>query len=416
MSNPTKAAALRGTVAALACAAAVALTSAPATAQTTSLAAQRDAVFARMLADPANRDLMRDYARLSVEMREFEAAVATLERLVDLEPTNSAARMELGIAYFSLGNYDLAEYHLAAAQAGGALTPAQSAQVARYRAESAARDEPSTWSGHVALGYAWNDQDFGENEGFFGTASLDWRLDLGGPFVAQWVTEAELATYEPEADDFFFSALSRQELRIRTGPEFRLTGDTYGPRLQPYFELGAIRFPDASFQDEDRFIVGVAYQNPHNEVWTTFADLSYGEAELIESGGEYTFHDLEFGVVYRPSRDTRLRMTLSAGGEDWDFVDISTTGARLEAQHEFDAPFDLSRRWVVGSFLDVDWIDSEFSFNDSTRIMTGLMVRTFFTDALYLETSATHGITVFDTPFLDDAEETVVSMMVGWEF
>ncbi|AHM04784.1 hypothetical protein roselon_02461 [Roseibacterium elongatum DSM 19469] len=419
----TTATARRGAVAALLCASVLSAGAMPGAAQTASLAQQRDAVFAEMLADPTNRDVMMRYAQLSVQMREFEAAVATLERLIDLEPRNSTARVELGIAYFSLGNYDLAEYHFAAAEAGGALTQSQSAQVARYRQEATRRDADSAWSAHVALGYAFTETDLSQSEGLFGSASLDWRLDLGGPFVTQWVTEAALSSYLPgtDFDDILFN--SRQEMRLTTGPEFRLTGDTYGPRLRPYVELSMVRFPDDPFDlntDFDRAAIGIAYQNPHNERWTTFADLSYGTGELLENGGEdFTYHEVMLGAVFRPSRDTRLRLTVSAEGAEFDFTTDTAYGLRLEAQHAFDAPFDLPRQWVAGAFASADWITTDYDFaffddDEETRTAFGVMLRSFVTDSLYLETRVSHVMTELNTG--PDQDASVVSAQIGWEF
>jgi Flp pilus assembly protein TadD len=116
------------------------------------LEAERAAVFARMLDAPADRVLMAHYARLSIQLRDFEAAAATLERLIDLEPANATARLELATAYFAMGNYPLAEYHLNAAAASGALSPEQLASVEAYRGAAAERDAPSRFSGSVAAG------------------------------------------------------------------------------------------------------------------------------------------------------------------------------------------------------------------------------------------------------------------------
>jgi DNA-binding SARP family transcriptional activator len=95
---------------------------------------------------------MAQYARLSIQLRDFEAAAATLERLIDLEPANATARLELATAYFAMGNYPLAEYHLNAAAASGALSPEQLASVEAYRGAAAERDAPSRFSGSVAAG------------------------------------------------------------------------------------------------------------------------------------------------------------------------------------------------------------------------------------------------------------------------
>jgi len=90
---------MRAQLAAIFCATALCMTPHGADAQSTQqLTQQRDAVFQQLLEDPNDRDLMIRYAQLSVELREFEAAAATLERLVDQEPGNSVIRAELGIA------------------------------------------------------------------------------------------------------------------------------------------------------------------------------------------------------------------------------------------------------------------------------------------------------------------------------
>jgi tetratricopeptide (TPR) repeat protein len=101
------------------------------------LEAERAAVFARMLDAPADRALMAQYARLSIQLSDYEAAAATLERLIDLEPANATARLELATAYFAMGNYPLAEFHLNAATASGALTPEQLASAEAYRGAAA---------------------------------------------------------------------------------------------------------------------------------------------------------------------------------------------------------------------------------------------------------------------------------------
>ncbi|MGR3608384.1 MAG: hypothetical protein ACU0BN_05905, partial [Sulfitobacter sp.] len=48
--------------------------------------AERQSLFQAMLRQPANTDLMLQYARQAVKDQDFEAAVATLERLVDRDP------------------------------------------------------------------------------------------------------------------------------------------------------------------------------------------------------------------------------------------------------------------------------------------------------------------------------------------
>ena len=83
----------------LPCFLAVALAATPVVAD---LASDRTAVFQQLLARPNDRSLMMQYARLSVEARDYEAAVSTLERVLDTDPASVEARYRLGF-----GNHEI---------------------------------------------------------------------------------------------------------------------------------------------------------------------------------------------------------------------------------------------------------------------------------------------------------------------
>lgn len=405
----------------LAAAASFALFTPPALAQTADAAAQRQVVFQQMLSDPSNRQLMREYARLSVEMRDFEAAAATLERLVDLEPNNIPARVELAVAYFALGSYAVAEYHLAAVQTSGTLTPVQAAQVARYREEAQERDDGSDYSGRLEVGYAWTDT--ASEGGAFANGAIDWRVDLGDADVTQWVTEFAFTSYEPGDD----SVNGRTNGRLRTGPEFRLSRDAYGPRLQPYVEFGWLT-NDVDFdQDFNSWAIGVAYANPINERFTVYADATVGrEYAMNGSFGDFDFHEFDLGATYRPSRDTRFRLSGTLGERrqrDTGFP-LTTTEAsvRLSAQHAFDPAFQtLPNRWVVGAFAESSQRTIEDDFFTDTEIdrqSYGAWLRAFVIEDIYVEVGASQ--VSEDSTFLFAAptsrEEMIYTFQIGWEF
>ena len=404
----------------LACAAAIALTAAgPVAAQSADPATERAAVFAQMLANPSDRDLMRRYASLSVQMRDFEAAASTLERLVDLEPGNAAARIELAIAYFGLGSYAVAQYHLAVAEGSGVLTPDQAAEVARYRAAASGRDSGRALSGRLEAGYAFP-QVSGE-DGLFLSAAIDWRLDLDGPNAAQWVTEFGLSSFQPGQ-----GSLNQRTIgRIRSGPEFRIAGDAYGPRLQPFVEVEWIDRDPILVSGLTTWAVGAAYRNPINESFTLYSDAALGRG-LPESDfvPEFTFHEVNLGVTWRPSRETRLRLglRLEEQEEQDTFFPQTTTiaGARLTAQHAFDPGFlDLPNRWLVGGFADVEEtaIANDFFRTDIEETSYGVWLRAFVVEDIYLELGAsqlTQDTTSFG--FTTTTEETVYTVQVGWEF
>jgi tetratricopeptide (TPR) repeat protein len=374
------------------------------------LEAERAAVFARMLDAPADRALMAHYARLSIQLRDFEAAAATLERLIDLEPANATARLELATAYFAMGNYPLAEYHLNAAAASGALSPEQLASVEAYRGAAAERDAPSRFSGSVAAGIVSADGQIG----VLGTGALTWSLDLGDANVTRWVTQIGLSTYQLDADPGA-STSDRLSFRVRTGPQFQLTGEAFGPRLQPYVELRSVRYPDAATSDYDAFFVGLAYQNAHSAAWSSFGDASIGWGELDASGADIDFHDVSLGVTYRPSREAFYRLTLSMGSEDTATRQEDQHGLRFDYGRDFDGPAAMpGADWRAGAFASVDWLDITDTgvARDETVTATGLSLRAYLNDDVYVETRGTHLARDGGT----NADETVFSMQLGLEF
>lgn len=389
----------------------LALAAPPVLAQSTAeLAAQRDAVFARMIDAPADRALMSEYARLSVAMRDYESAIATLERLLDLEPGNATARLELATAYFAIGNNALAEYHLAAATASGALGPEQLSTAEAYRTAAVARDEPAMLSGSVAAGIVAAD---GET-GFIGNGNLTFSLDLGDANATRWITQAGFSTYQIDPGPGA-STSDRRLFRLRSGPQFLLTGEAFGPRLQPYVQLESARYPDAPASDYDAIFFGVAYQNAHSAEWSSFADIALGRGELRQSGADIDFHELDAGVVYRPGSDAFVRLTFSLDGEDTATRHEDRRAVRIDYSRDFDVPSVRTlRNWQAGAFASVDWYDITDMGTPADRTVhaAGLSLRAYFTDDFFVETRGTHvsrnGVT--------DSNETILSMQLGLEF
>ncbi|MEJ6388133.1 tetratricopeptide repeat protein [Gymnodinialimonas ulvae] len=403
----------------LASVAAFALLTTPLTAQDGDVAAERDAAFQEMLADPSNRLLMQRYAQLSVQLRDFEAAAATLERLVDLEPENTAARVELAIAYFALGSYEVADYHLSVALSSGALTPQQIARVTRYQQESASRNDGTELGGRVQAGLAYARDS--EETGALLNAAVNFRFDLGDANVTMWATEFAYTNYQPDDN----SRNARQSARLRTGPELRISGDAYGPRVQPYLQVEWLdRDPTLSI-GYTSVALGASYQNPINERFTAYADAHVGRASATETTGvDFEFHEAALGLTYRPSRDTRFRVTTWL--EEQREVDITspattnTTGLRLSAEHAFNPAFSsLPNSWVAGGWAGLQQIDRDIagSLTETDETSFGAYLRAFVFEDIYVETavaqvmqdSVTGGLTT-------ETEESILSVQLGWEF
>src|SRR5262249_24884426 len=79
------------------------------TAGTKSLKSEQQALFARMLKEPANLDVAFHYAEVSTKLNDFEAAIGSLERMLFFNPNLSRVKLELGVVYFRLGSYEMAK-------------------------------------------------------------------------------------------------------------------------------------------------------------------------------------------------------------------------------------------------------------------------------------------------------------------
>jgi len=88
----------------------VAQTQAPAA--KSSLEQQYDQAFQVMFEDPGNLDKAFAYARLAIQMLDFEGAISTLERMLIIDGNLPRVRLELGVLYFRLQSYEVAKGYL----------------------------------------------------------------------------------------------------------------------------------------------------------------------------------------------------------------------------------------------------------------------------------------------------------------
>ena len=79
------------------------------TADRAGIESRRQALFQRMLADPSSLDLAFEYAALSEQVGDLEAAISTLERMRVFAPGLPRLQFELGVLYYRLGSWSTAK-------------------------------------------------------------------------------------------------------------------------------------------------------------------------------------------------------------------------------------------------------------------------------------------------------------------
>jgi hypothetical protein len=139
-------------------------------------------------------------------------------------------------------------------------------------------------------------------------------------------------------DDPGASTSDRQRLTLRTGPRFQLTGEAFGPRLQPYLEFEAVRVPDAATTDYDAVKFGSGLPERPQRRLDQFRRRLHRLGRAGRSGADIDFHDLSLGVTYRPSREALYRLTLSLGSEDTVTRDEDERGPALDYGRDFGGP------------------------------------------------------------------------------
>ena len=70
--------------------------------------------FRDMFDDPDSVEKMFAYARTSIRLRDYEAAISTLDRILIYNPDQPRVKLELGAAYFRIGSYTIALHYFEA--------------------------------------------------------------------------------------------------------------------------------------------------------------------------------------------------------------------------------------------------------------------------------------------------------------
>lgn len=329
-------------------------------------AARQEALFVRLLDRPDDLDLMFAYARVSVELNDYEAAIATLERALAYNPRVPSIRLELGALYYRVGAYGAATAYFGMARESGGLSRAQEAQVEAYLSRIDRRTARSRFSGEVSAGgIASSNASIGPDDatilsagmpmagrdaagdaGGFARGRIRHDYDLGGADADVWRTEAGVSAVEfatEDAGDFVAFA-------ARTGPVLSLTPDEYGPKLRPFVEGDYVHFGgDALYATGG---AGAEYVNTVSDAWTVFGEVGLAGRQYFSGFDDQdrVIGRLMLGATYKPAPDLTLRGRIRLRGDlaERDFDSSLSAGARIEATWRYDPGLAVAgRKWAL---------------------------------------------------------------------
>lgn len=120
--------------------------------QVTQIQGRRDALFAVMLQRPDDLDAAFEYAALSVQVGDLEAAVSTLERMLIFAPGLPRLQLELGVLYYRLSAFETARSYFQAALSGPDVPPEVQAKVKQYLSGIDSAGETERYAGQIRAG------------------------------------------------------------------------------------------------------------------------------------------------------------------------------------------------------------------------------------------------------------------------
>jgi hypothetical protein len=114
--------------------------------------ARREVLFQAMLEKPDDLDAAFEYAALSVQVGDIEAAISTLERMLIFAPGLPRLQLELGVLYYRLAAFETARGYFEAAIAAPNVPPEVRTRVEQYLAGIDEAADPTRFAGQVRAG------------------------------------------------------------------------------------------------------------------------------------------------------------------------------------------------------------------------------------------------------------------------
>jgi len=94
-----------------------------------------ETTFQLMFADPSDVNTTMHYAELAVELKDYEAAIPPLERLLMYNPDLTQVRLQVGILYYLLNSHAVAKKYLHEVAEDAHATPELVSRANQYLAK-----------------------------------------------------------------------------------------------------------------------------------------------------------------------------------------------------------------------------------------------------------------------------------------
>ena len=221
------------------------------------LGAELDAIYQRLLANPADVALNRRMIEVALALEDYDAAIGAVERLIFYDPDNAALQVEAARLYMQIKSYAAASGYLTDAAALPGLSAAEREEIATLSRQAFRGAQGSPWSGFGQVGVRYQTNanigsvELGLNEPFpFEKPQPDWNtfalgtLGLDLPVNQNVAIEGSLSGYY--ADQRIVDRLDLGFAELAVGP--RLSTDDGALSVKPYALVQGILLGDAPYE------------------------------------------------------------------------------------------------------------------------------------------------------------------------
>lgn len=349
-----------------------------------SLDEQKLAIAEKVRLNPNDYKATYEFVRLAVALRDYEAAIGALERLLMFNNNLSKAHEELGFLYAKLGAYEMAAYHMRAAVNNETLDKKDASRIKDEIPELSRLAQQIRFRGQLITGLrSQSNANFFPSNGLFQIGGVGYRSllgqrpDMNAFQLAQASHDYDLDTDIQSTLETNFSAYATQQynlnlynvtlfsgssgLRIEL-PHSGIQGASIKPYIlglssllggQSYLNAGGggltIRLPlSQSITIDPGAEVRSLYVNRNNianggKVYSTVSTLATGDAITGYLSGSYLIAEdlkIESRVAY-----TRANADISVQSSNQ--IDIQSM---LRA--EFKSPMsEIYMKWAVSPYV-----------------------------------------------------------------
>ena len=119
---------------------------------TQQIQARREFLFNAMLQKPDDLDAAFEYAALSAQVGDIEAAISTLERMLIFAPGLPRLQLELGVLYYRLAAFETARSYFEARDRRAERAAGSPVKVEQYLAGIDDAADPNRFAGQIRAG------------------------------------------------------------------------------------------------------------------------------------------------------------------------------------------------------------------------------------------------------------------------